>query len=163
MTKAQAFLAELKQESIATRKLLERVPFDKADWKPHPKSMSLGQLARHVAEISGWFKETLLQDELNFEGKFVPVVLNSHEDLMAFFEKNLTVAEEILSTFPDEKMGDMWTMRSGETIYFSLPKEQVARTWCLNHLYHHRAQLGVFLRMLDIPIPGTYGPSADEE
>lgn len=161
MTKAQGFLAELQQEAIATRQLLAAVPIDKSDWKPHDKSMSLGHLATHVAEIPGWFQETLLQDELDFaQGDFTPFVPATSAELSAHFEKNLNRAAEILATFPDEKMSDTWTMRAGEMIYFSLPKEQVVRTWCLNHWYHHRAQLGVYLRLLDISLPGTYGPSA---
>lgn len=163
MTKAQVFLAELQQEAIATRQLLALVPLDQADWKPHPKSMPLVNLASHVAEIPGWFHETLVQDVLDFETvAYKPFVPTSSEELVAHLEHNLQRAAEILSSFPDEKMKDNWTMRSGETIYFTLPKEQVARTWCLNHWYHHRAQLGVYLRLLDIPLPGTYGPSADQ-
>lgn len=162
MTKAQALLAEQKQEAIATRKILESVPFDKYDWKPHAKSMSLGQLAVHVSEIPGWFKETLMQDELNFAGgDYKPFVAKDSAELMAHFDKNLSKAEEILSSFPDEKMGDAWTMRNGDMVFFTLPKEQVVRTWCLNHWYHHRAQLGVYLRLLDVPVPVTYGQSAD--
>lgn len=162
MTKAQIFLAELKQESIATKKILAAVPLDKSDWKPHAKSMSLVQLASHVAEIPGWFQETLLQDVLDFaKMEYKPFVPSNTDELLALLDKNLQRATEILTEFPDENMNDNWTMRSGETVYFTLPKEQVVRTWCLNHWYHHRAQLGVYLRLLDIPVPGTYGPSAD--
>jgi uncharacterized damage-inducible protein DinB len=162
MTKAQGFLAELQQETIATRKILAAVPLDKADWKPHAKSMSLVQLATHVAEIPGWFQETLLQDVLDFaQMEYKPFIPSNTDELLAHLDKNTQRAAEILSSFPDEKMADSWTMRSGETVYFTLPKEQVARTWCLNHWYHHRAQLGVYLRLLEVPVPGTYGPSAD--
>ena len=162
MTKAQSFLKELKEEAVATRKILEVVPLEKADWKPHEKSMSLGRLATHVAEIPSWFEITLLQDVLDFAAsEYKPNVVNNSGDLLALLDKNLDRAEKILSTFPDNKMQDNWTMRSGEAVYFSLPKEQVVRTWCLNHWYHHRAQLGVYLRLLNVHLPGTYGPSAD--
>lgn len=162
MTKAETFLKELKHETIATRKMLEAVPFEKADWKPHPKSMTLGRLATHVAEIPGWFKITLNQDTLDFAtGEYKPFVVSNPSDLVALLDKNLNAAEEVLRSFPDSKMQDGWTMRSGETIYFTLPKEEVVRTWCLNHWYHHRAQLGVYLRLLNVSLPETYGPSAD--
>lgn len=162
MTKAQAFLQELNQEAVATRKMLQAVPFDKADWKPHDKSMTLGRLATHVAEIPSWFGITLLQDVLDFAaGDYKPFVAKDTADLIALLDKNLKNAEEVLNTFPDDKMSDNWTMRAGETVFFSLPKQQVVRTWCLNHWYHHRAQLGVYLRLLNVPLPGTYGPSAD--
>ena len=162
MTKAQAFLQELNQEAVATRQILLAVPFDKADWKPHDKSMTLGRLATHVAEIPSCFGITLLQDVLDFAaGDYKPFVAKDTADLIALLDKNLKNAEEVLNTFPDDKMPDNWTMRAGETVFFSLPKEQVVRTWCLNHWYHHRAQLGVYLRLLNVPLPGTYGPSAD--
>ena len=162
MTQAQIFLAELKHEATATRAHLERVPMDKLDWQPHAKSMTLGRLATHVAENPSWFQTTLIQDELDFtKSTYVPPVVKTNEELLSLLDQNLKQAEEVLSTFPDERMSEMWTMRNGEEIFFTLPKNRVVRTWCLNHWYHHRAQLGVFLRLLDIAVPGTYGPSAD--
>ncbi len=162
MTKAQIFLAEIQQEAKATRKALEVVPMDKLGWKPHEKSMTLGQLAGHVAEIPGWVDMTLNRDELDFEKEpYVPFKPTTNEELVTFMDQHLEKATEILNTFPDAQMGDGWTMRSGEQVYFTLPKEVVMRTWCLNHWYHHRAQLGVYLRLLDIAVPPTYGPSAD--
>lgn len=162
MTIAQTFLAELRYEVTATRKTLAAVPFDKADFKPHEKSMSLLNLAKHVAEIPGWWKETLLKDELDFaKGEHKPQVFNSTEDLLAMFDQLIANAEKILQEVKDEEFHKMWTMRSGETVFFTLPKAVVARTWCLNHWYHHRAQLGVYLRLLNVPVPGVYGPSAD--
>lgn len=162
MTKGQIFLAELQQEAKATRKILASVPMDKLAWKPHEKSMTLEQLAGHVAEIPGWVDMTLNQDELDFaKQKYVPFKPKTNEELVGFMDKNMEKAAEILNNFPDEKMSDKWTMRQGEMIFFSLPKEVVMRTWCMNHWYHHRAQLGVYLRLLDIPVPATYGQSAD--
>ncbi len=162
MTKGESFLAELKREAVTTRKFLEIVPMDKAEWKPHEKSMTLGRLAVHVAEIPNWIKTTLNQDELDFEtSNFKPNEAKNNEDLLNLFNTKLAEVEVILKDYPDEKMSDTWVMRSGETIYSSEPREDVVRFWGLNHLYHHRAQLGVYLRLLDVPIPGTYGPSAD--
>lgn len=164
MTKAAAFLAELEQEAVATRKLLERVPLEKADWKPHKKSMPLQRLSTHIAEIPAWFAVTLLEDELDFaKSDNKPFIPKSSEDLLAFFDKNIDEAKTTLKDFSDEQMAGTWTMRTGEEIYFTLPKDVVVRTWCFNHWYHHRAQLGVYLRLLDIPLPSTYGPSADTQ
>jgi uncharacterized damage-inducible protein DinB len=164
MTIAQQMLAELQQEGIATRKILSHVPIDKKDWKPHDKSMALGRLAEHVAEIYGWPKETVSMDELDFsKGDFSPKVINTNEDLLALFDKCMAKATEILENTPDEEMAKPWTMRNGDIVYFTLPKAIVMRTWVLNHSVHHRAQLGVYLRLLGIPVPSTYGPSADEQ
>lgn len=161
MSLTHTFLAELRQEAIATRKILAAVPVDKSDWKPHEKSMKLGRLATHVAEIGSWVRFTLLQDELDFaKSDFKPFVYSSTEELLDYFDKNIADAEAVLSTCGDEILRDNWTMRTGEQIYFTQAKGEVVRTWCFNHLIHHRAQLGVYLRLLDIPLPGTYGPTA---
>ena len=163
MTIANQMLAELQQEGITTRKMLALVPVDKKDWKPHEKSMALGNLSRHVAEIYGWPKETVQDDVLDFSKMdHKPIEITSNEQLLALFDKCMAKAKEILENTPDEEMAKPWTMRNGETIFFTIPKAQVMRTWVLNHSVHHRAQLGVYLRLLDIPIPGCYGPTADE-
>lgn len=164
MKLSQLFWEELKNESANTRRILAAVPLEKGDFKPHEKSFSLKRLAVHVAEINGWWKETLLQDELDFsKGDYKPTVVNSTEDLLALHDRLVTNAEKILSEMSEEEFAKPWTMRNGEQIYFTLPKGEVARTWCLNHLYHHRAQLTVYLRLLDVPVPGMYGPTADEQ
>ncbi len=163
MTIAQQMLAELQAEAITTRKMLALFPFEKSDYKPHLKSMPMGNLARHIAEIYGWAKETVQQDELDFANlDFIPKALTSNEELLELFDKCLSTSKEILENTSDEEMAKSWTMRNAEVIYFTMPKAQVMRTWVLNHSVQHRAQLGVYLRMLDIPIPGSYGPSADE-
>lgn len=155
-------LAELQHEAAATRKLLSLVPFEKPDFKPHEKSMTLKNLATHVAEISGWWKECLLQDELDFaKNEYKPKDLRSTEELVALHDQLTANAEKILSEINEEEFRKPWTMRNGETVYFTMPKAAVARTWCMSHLYHHRGQLTVYLRMLNVPLPGTYGPSAD--
>jgi uncharacterized damage-inducible protein DinB len=164
MSIAQNLLAELKMEAANTRKLLALVPFDKADFKPHEKSMTLKKLATHIAEITGWWKECLVQDELDFAkdmGK--PKEYHSTEDILAWHDELLVNAEQILLKTSDEDFGKLWTMRQGEQIFFTLPKAVVVRTWCLNHLYHHRGQLTVYLRLLNIPIVGMYGPTADDQ
>ena len=162
MTKAELLLEEVKQEAKATRTLLERVPFEKADYKPHEKSMTLKRLATHVAEINGWWKECLTMDVLDFsKGDSKPKEINSTADILALHDDLLVKAEIILNNAADEKFKEDWTMRNGEVVYFTMPKAEVVRTWCMNHLYHHRGQLTVYLRLLDVPLPSIYGPTAD--
>lgn len=162
MKKAEILLAEVKQEAKATRALLEKVPFEKADYKPHEKSMTLKRLATHVAEINGWWKECLTMDVLDFsKGDSKPKEINSTADILALHDDLLAKAEVILNNAADEKFNEDWTMRNGEIVYFTTPKAEVVRTWCLNHLYHHRGQLTVYLRLLNVPLPSTYGPTAD--
>jgi len=156
--------AEIKQESANTRKLLALVPFDQGDYKPHEKSMTLKRLAVHVAEISGWWKECLVHDELDFsKGDFTPKEYNSTDDILALHDRLVAESEVILTEISLDEFEKPWTMRNGEQIYFTMPKEAVVRTWCMNHLYHHRGQLTVYLRLLNIPLPGMYGPTADSQ
>ena len=164
MKLSQLFLAEMKQEAASTRQLLALVPFDKADYKPHEKSMTLKRLAMHVAEINGWYKETLLQDELDFaKDSGIRREVNSTTELLAYHDELVTKAEKILSEIDETVFEQNWTMRQGEMIFFTMRKDDVARTWCLNHLYHHRGQLTVYLRLLGVALPATYGTSADLE
>jgi len=164
MTIAQAFAMELQHEAANTRKMLARVPMDKASWTPHAKSMTLSALASHVAEIFTWFRITIHQNELDFATMdYKPFVPNSTEELLAFFDKNLADALESLNAVEDAKMFENWTMRQGDQIFFTLPKAAVVRTWCFSHMIHHRGQLSVYLRQLDVPVPGMYGPTADEQ
>jgi uncharacterized damage-inducible protein DinB len=164
MNIAEKFLSELKQEAVTTRKILEAVPIEKGDWRPHVKNFSLLQLAAHVAELPNYLYTTISQDELDFaKSDYKPATPASNKELLAIFEKNLKNAEDALANCSDEEMGKNWTMRSGDTIFFSSPKVSVIRGLCLNHLIHHRAQLGLYLRLLDVPVPGSYGPTADEK
>lgn len=164
MSIAQNFLAELKQESANTRKLLSVVPFDKADFKPHEKSMSLKRLVTHVTEISGWWKECLLNDELDFaQPRGAQKEINSIDQLLAWHDELVSKSEQILNNIAENEFANSWTMRNGEQVYFTLPKVAVVRTWCMNHLYHHRGQLTVYLRLLNVPLPGMYGPTADDQ
>lgn len=160
---ATAFLGELENEAKVTRQVLERVPAEKFDWKPHEKSMTMGRLAVHIAEMFGWTKETLKQDVLDFaNADFKPFEPKSSEELLAFFDDHLAKAKIIIAETSDERFLTDWTMRNGEQVYFTMPKVAVMRSFVMNHIVHHRGQLSVYLRLNDIPVPSIYGPSADE-
>ncbi len=155
-------LQELKLEATVTRKYLEKVPFDKLSYKSHEKSENLGRLAVHVAEIIEWWQHCLLRDELDFIN-FEPKEFTNVNQLLSYFDDLLLNSEKAVMESKPEDLNKEWTMRHGETIYFTLPKKQVLRIFCMNHLVHHRAQLGVYLRLLNVSVPATYGPSADDE
>jgi uncharacterized damage-inducible protein DinB len=158
----QIFIQELQQEAAITRKYLARVPFEKQDFQPHPKSEKLGRLAIHVAEIMAWWTSCATSHELDFMG-FEPENIQTNEELLAYFDGLLSTAVEALSNAKDSDFEENWSMRYGDEVYFTMPKKQVIRTFCTNHLVHHRAQLGVYLRLLDVAVPAAYGPTADEE
>ena len=160
---AEGLTSELKHEFASTRKMLEKVPFESYSWQPHAKSMSLGSLASHVATIPAYLSNTLQHDELDFAKNHsgMPSFI-SKEEMLAAFNKCTTQAIQDLQNKSDEEMRKPWTLRAGQHIIFTLPKVAAARTLGISHLIHHRGQLSVYLRMLDIPIPGMYGPSADE-
>jgi uncharacterized damage-inducible protein DinB len=162
MTTGQELLQELTLEAAVTRRYLDSVPFDKLDYKPTEKSETLGRLAIHVAEIIAWWSSCIDNDKLDFID-FEPKDINTKVELLAYFDSLLTDAKISLSNAKDEEFEKIWSMTHGDDILFSLPKRQVARLFCMNHLVHHRSQLGMYLRLLDIPVPATYGPSADDE
>lgn len=163
MSFIESFQKELEREAITTRKMLERVPNDKFSWKPHEKSMTLQQLATHVAEIPTWLNLVLSTSEVDFSDKsWQPKNITDTESLMTFFENSLVDGRTALSNARDEQLKDKWTMRSGDQIFASDPKDEVLRG-CFCQVVHHRAQLGVYLRLLEVPIPGSYGPSADDQ
>lgn len=162
MSLVQTFLKELQQEATTTRKMLSLVPDEQFQWRPHQKSMSLQQLATHIAELPGWVALTLNTSELDFAANgYTPLNLSSRQAVLESFEKSLAEGKAALETAVEAQMNDPWTMRNGETVYSTSPKAEVIRM-SLSQTIHHRAQLGVFLRLLDIPIPGSYGPSADD-
>ena len=164
MTIGQTLLQEFKQEAIATRKLLERVPLEKGDWKPHEKSMPLARLSSHVAETSLWIWHTIENDTLDLAVQpYEPIIPKTTGELLKFFDENNTRAEELLAKTSDEDIMKNWTMKRGEEVFISMPKAPVIRTFCMNHMYHHRGQLDVYLRLLDVPLPQIYGPTADEK
>jgi uncharacterized damage-inducible protein DinB len=160
-----AFIAELKHESSLTRKMLEKVPTEKKDWKPHEKSMSVGRLATHVAEITHWVSDIVNIDDFDFmkDFNFQPRTAASTDELLQIFQTHLDKAVNDLSSMTDDDFNKKWTVRRGEQVMFSMPKKVSIRSMALNHLIHHRGQLSVYLRLLDVPVPGMYGPSADEK
>ncbi|MEO6693825.1 MAG: DinB family protein [Ignavibacteria bacterium] len=159
----ESFLGELQHETKLTRSMLERVPEDKLTWKPHEKSMSLGELSSHIAEIPGWASSIIEEDELDFaKTDYKPVVITSRDQLLKMFDENVTKGIESLKKAGDETLKANWKMRSGEQIFFDMPRTQVIRGFILNHGVHHRGQLSVFLRLNDVPLPSIYGPTADE-
>jgi uncharacterized damage-inducible protein DinB len=155
-------LKEMEREAKTTRKFFERIPEEKYDWRPHPKSMTMRRLATHIAELPSWITMMINTKELDFEGsKYVPRLAKNNKELLEILEKSLATARESLNNSSDDILTDVWVMRSGDKIFSSNTKDEVLRS-ALSQTIHHRAQLGVFLRLLDIPIPGSYGPSADE-
>lgn len=164
MALKDAFIAEMKQESSMTKKMLEKVPMDKKDWKPHERSMTLGRLATHVADTTHWTSEIIHIDDFDFmkDYKSRPNA-TTQQELIETFQTNLDKAIADLNAMSDEDFEKLWTVRSGEHVMFSLPKKVSIRGWAFNHLFHHRGQLSVYLRLLDVPVPGMYGPSADEK
>jgi uncharacterized damage-inducible protein DinB len=159
---AQTLVPELKQEAAQTRKMLEKIPFDQWQWKPHEKSMSLGSLATHVAELSGWTGMIVNTKELDFSKGYHPAELKSTDAMLQLFDQNSAQSVIALDTASDESLTEPWTLRNGDVVYFSMPRVSVIRTFAMNHMIHHRAQISVYLRLLNIPVPGMYGPSADE-
>ena len=159
-----ALIGELKQESVNTRKMLERVPTDKLDWQPHEKSMKLERLATHIAELPIWFERIINANDFDFAtAVFKREPKESSEEIVKLFDERLASAIKALESASDENFNDTWTFRRGEQIMFQLPKKVALRSMGFNHIYHHRGQLSVYLRLLDIPVPGMYGPSADEK
>jgi uncharacterized damage-inducible protein DinB len=162
MTFLEFFLQQLEEEAVTTRKMLSRVPTDKLGWKPHEKSMEMKRLAIHVAELPTWIPMTLDTDELDFaKSEYKQEPIQNTEELMAYFEKCLVKGREALKKGNEKDLDKPWTLRNGEQIYSTSPKRDVIRM-SLSQIIHHRAQLGVFLRLLNVPIPGSYGPSADD-
>ena len=157
-----ALLPEFDHEMTTTRKVLERVPADRFDWKPHAKSFSLGALATHVAALPTWGAEALTRSEFDIADSQPPTAPPSKTALMAAFDKSVTTTRSALAGKTDAEFMATWTLTRGGKAIFSMPKANVLRSFVLNHLIHHRGQLSVYLRLLDVPVPSIYGPSADE-
>ncbi len=166
MSISQSLIPELDQEAATTRKLLERVPADKFGWKPHEKSMTMGRLATHVAEMVGWMNTTLTTEKLDFAPPggepMVPYEPKTTADLLAFFDKNVAEGQAALAKATDQDMMQNWTLLAGGSVIFSMPRIACIRGMIMNHVIHHRGQLSVYLRLNNIPVPAMYGPSADE-
>ena len=156
-------LKEFDEEAQITRKMLACVPNDKYDWQPHPKSMTIRRLTTHIADIPSWVKMAICDDELDFAaGTHKEPVINSTDQLLSFFEESLVKGMAALTNATEDVLQEPWTLRNGDQVYSVRPKVEVIRmSFC--QIVHHRAQLGVFLRLLDVPIPGSYGTSADEK
>jgi len=162
MSIASTLLAELEQESQATRRVLERVPDAHLAWKPHPKSMSLGQLALHVATVPGNVAELVAQENAAARAEFVFPEASSAADLVPALTASVAKAKQHLGGFDDEAMGKTWRlMRDGREV-LAMPRAAFARAIMLNHWYHHRGQMLVYLRLLNLSVPSVYGPTADE-
>jgi len=167
MTLAQSLLPEFDHEAAVTRTVLERVPEARAAWQPHPKSMSLGRLAIHVASIATWTIWTFQQTELDLAPPggtpYAPAVWESLAGTLRLFDETIVRARAALVPVTDLEMQQLWTLKRGGMALFTMPRAAVLRTFVLSHTIHHRAQLGVYLRLLDIPVPAVYGPTADTE
>ena len=161
MTFIEFFKQQFIEEAATTRKMLSRVPDDKLDYQPHEKSMVMKYLVTHLADLPGWVHFTLTTDELDFQAAYEQPEINNNKQLMEYFEKRYNDGFSALVAENEKELDKPWTLRNGETIYATNPKIDVLRM-SLSQQIHHRAQLGVYLRLLNIPIPGSYGPSADE-
>jgi uncharacterized damage-inducible protein DinB len=163
MSRKDELIAELKMESGLTKKMLEQVPFNRKDWKPHDKSMTLGRLATHIAENFGWTSVILRADLFDFATDFKPPrTAASQEELLQIFQSSLDGAIDALSKATDDDFEKTWSVARAGTVMMQPKKKAAIRGWSLSHVVHHRGQLSVYLRLLDIPVPGMYGPSADE-
>lgn len=164
MSLAQMMLAEFQQEAQTTRKFLERLPEDKLEWRPHPKSMTAGQLALHIAQAPAGVVRMAQEDVFPAPdfGRGNPQPANTREVLKAL-EESIATVTKVLPTFSDQQMQAMWKMKAGDKELLAMPRAAVLRSILLNHWYHHRGQFGVYLRLLGAKVPSSYGPSGDEQ
>jgi uncharacterized damage-inducible protein DinB len=164
---SESLLPEFDQEMANTRKTLERVPAAKFSWKPHPKSFEFGALAAHIANMAEWASLTLETDSFDYAPPGAPPYetpkFATTQDLVAAFDKSIAQARSALAAADDSKMMAPWTLMAGGKTVMTMPRAAVVRTFVMNHIIHHRAQLTVYLRLNDIPVPSLYGPSADEQ
>ena len=163
MSMTEHLMAEFENEQQTTRRFLERLPEDKLDWRPHEKSMTAGQLALHIAMITGAIVQMAREPEFDapdFSKPFPSPA--SKQEVLDTFEQSVATVRELLPTFSDASMGETWRMVSGGTTLLEMPRAAVLRAVWLNHTYHHRGQFGVYLRQMGAPVPSAYGPSGDE-
>lgn len=161
MTIAQTLLPEFDQEMATTRRVLERVPSDKAQWKPHQKSFALGHLAQLVATMPGWITNAIQNDSLNLAAG-PGYSFQKTESLVEQFDKNVKASRVAIENVKDADLDALWSLMMGDKVLFTSPKGAIVRQ-NINHLVHHRGQLTVYLRLLDVPVPSIYGPTADEK
>jgi uncharacterized damage-inducible protein DinB len=162
MSFSQTLLPEFDQEMANTRKVLACIPDGKLDYQPHPKSMSLGRLATHVAELPGWASTTIDVDLLEMGPDYKPRLAQSRDELLEIFDKGVAAARPKIEATTDDHWAKIWTFKFAGQTMLAMPRTAIMRSVVMNHLIHHRAQLGVYLRLNDVAIPGMYGPSADE-
>jgi uncharacterized damage-inducible protein DinB len=162
MTITHTLLQELEQEAQTTRRVLERVPDADLGWKPHAKSMSLGQLALHVATLPGAVAEMAALPGLDTPPAFIQPAARTSAELVPALEASVARARTVLGDLDDRQVMETWTLKAGGRVVMAIPRAAVLRSIMLNHWYHHRGQLSVYLRQLNVPLPSIYGPSADE-
>ncbi len=163
--KRDAWLAIHDEEMALTRRCLERVPEERFDFRPHPKSPTLGWLANFCAQLISWTALTLTTDGLDFADpatRSPRAELKTRAEVLELFDRNVAAGRAAIAATDDERFAGTWTLRNGAQVLVSRSREDVLRRWVLHHAIHHRAQLGVYLRLLDVPVPAIYGPSADE-
>ena len=158
-----SLIPEFDQEMANTRTALERIPADRLEFKPHEKSYSLLELASHISNLPMWTGMTLSTTELDLDQPFDRTPPTTKEEILAEFDATSAEARDALEEASADDLAVAWTLRSGDQVWFTMPRGAVYRSFVMNHLIHHRAQLGVYLRLLDVPVPGMYGPSADEQ
>ncbi len=161
MKLSESILMELDQEAQTTKRVLDRIPDDKLGWRPHPKSFSLGQLALHIASVPGGVTTIAMQDTSEVPN-FTQPEAKSRQEILDTFSKSLESAKGNLNKMDDARMAATWTLTRSGKVVMSAPRAAFLRSVLLNHVYHHRGQLSVYLRMLDVPVPSIYGPSADD-
>lgn len=166
MSISQSLIGEFDHEMTNTRRTLERVPEDRFSWKPHVNSYTLGRLAAHTAEVPGWSVQTIAMDVFDVSPvgtpPYQPFEPKSRQEILDLFDKQIASAREAIAGASDEHLRKPWTLLAAGKTIFTMPRVAVLRGMIMNHMIHHRAQLTVYLRLLDIPVPALYGPSADE-
>jgi uncharacterized damage-inducible protein DinB len=163
MTISEMLLPEFDHEMSSTRTMLERVPDDKFDWKPHQKSMSMGRLASHTAEMADWAHVVTTTDKLELTPDMKPFNAKNRAELLDKFDKSAAEARKAIAGASDEDLAKIWSLIYNGNPVLTMPRSAVLRSMVMNHIIHHRAQLSVYLRLNEIPVPGMYGPSADAE
>ena len=155
--------SEFDHEAQTTRKHLERLPEDKFEWKPHQKSFSAVALASHIVECFSWGESVFNQDEIDFDfSTYKPYKASSKDDLLKTFEQNVKASQEAMAKTDDSRLEQPWRLKVQGKVWFEKPREAVFRDFVMSHVIHHRGQYSVYLRLLEVPVPGSYGPSADE-